>query len=1578
MSIMQRLPQLLSRLACAALCTFVLGTGAHAGENPTLSATAASGYESFRGQPFFLLTDASYGSDEVAKVRLEVSGGDAESLKPYGGADILLYRIAQPLDFLKGQKNLHRVQVTPNYRGEGLSNTLSYLWDSWYQQTRRSWQRILSPDTRKKALVQAPQLKAGEALVAPTRFEQNPQFEPLKGYDLAERFRYPLWDAKPIEPPKGVAMAGSSSDFLAPNNGNLMIPVGKLKPGLYLVEAVIGAYRANTLLFVTDTVAITKSTHDGMLAWTADRVKGTPVANAKLQWTDGLGVLKSGQSGSDGVLQLDHVSPERSYLIGEDAGGGVFISENFYYDSEIYNAKLYAVTDRPLYRPGDEVHVKFVGRDFRNATESAPVAAGAIELDVLDPNGSPVAHEKLTMAPDTGADTSFTLPANASAGGYSLRFTYGGSSYGGAFRVAEYIKPHFDVALVMDKPDYGTGEALQGHVRLSYPDGRPVKQAHVSISVRAQQVSMVEGELRYAGLFPVKLEQQERVADNDGNVPLQLPPAKDPSRYVITILASDGAAYRVRITRELLVARGITPYTLATSSQFTQPGEKVDFNLTAQALPAVLSSTGASTPLPQQIPTRWELTRLEDQSSENGQLSAQAGGSLSFPVTFKQPGSYTLSVKDQHGNLLAATSHWVAGNGITSTPGSVQIVLDKPRYAIGDTAEALITFPQPVANALLTLERDKVEQHALLAGGASWLDLSKISDTQWRARIRIAANFSPNMTFSVLYVKDGDYAFQNAGLAVAQPQIAIAVKSDKPVYTPGDTVQLDLDSSLAGKPQAANLTVSVVDEMVYVLQPEIAPNIVDFFYHPRRNSVRTTSSLNFISYDMALAALPGAPEQGRYNERGVKVLERPRRDEKDTAAWVANLKTDAAGHAHMSFVMPDSLTRWRVTVRAATADGVVGQTTANVRSDKPLYLKWTGPTHFRSGDKPRLDMVAFNQGSDDVEAQLQVDGAGLSVHQSVKLKRGPNVLTLPVDAPTSGVITAQLLENGKTVDSLQTTLAMEPVGWLSPHQLSMPIAFDTKSLPLPLPADAQNLSLRFVTGAQGQFARVADELVAYPYGCVEQTSSRLIPLALAVNSYVQQNALVSTRDTTQGIDALLRSERQRLAMLAGTGGVFGWWGDGTGGNPFLTAYAYYADWLASRSLGLQLPPDNWKQVLESYKNSADQPLLHRVLELYWANRMGLPVQTQLDGLNDELLREDAKPAALEVRDSLIFVAPDSTEGHQLAVVLAAQIHHELKQTLPAPLAMAVDAARQALAGNRSPFVQSLLVLEQGQPEPDRANLLLAGISSDMPTMERAIALTWLQQALGTAPGDASSAMLPGDTGKGQWQRTTTPTGRADWRWSGSTLPNELAVNPLLVKQDHGIAPVVVISYDSRAKENTQLPITLQRKLYKLVAQASPVAAGSADDANNADQGRTYAAEAVPAGAALDANTLYVDEVTLTPTEGTYRYGLLEVPLPPGGDVEASTWGLTITGLDGAGENGQQQRAPVRQVQHEMGDLSYRQPVALLDHPQVYRQLVRFSLPGHFVLPPARYFRMYQPEAKALQDDGKGNATMVVK
>nr|WP_201646590.1 alpha-2-macroglobulin [Paraburkholderia metrosideri] len=1528
--------------------------------NPTLQTAPSSNFDwqKIDGQPFFLLSDASFGSDQLAQVRLEAPGRDFKDvLQGYGGADIVVYRVPKPLEFLKAQKNLHRLNVAPNYQGEGLANTLAYLWDRWYTEARRAWQRVLSFATRSKATEAAPQFKLGNQTGAPTHFEQNSQFAPLKGYDVVARFRYPIWDAKVIEPPKGVNLEGSSSNFIEASSGNVMIPVGKLPPGLYIVEAVIGNYRAHTLLFVSDTVAVVKAASSGMLVWTTRRDNGKPVPNTDVSWTDGVGILQSGTTASDGALVLQHVSPERSYVLGVDPQGGVFVSENFYYDSEIYNTKIYAVTDRPMYRPGDPVHVKFIGRTFQNATQSSAPAEADIKLDVLDPNGAPVATSKVHFASDTGADTAFTLPADATAGGYTLRFDYNGDVYGSAFRVADYVKPHFDVDLSMDKADYATGEPLKGKIQLRYPDGKPVRDSKISVTLRAQKVTIVDGELRYAGLFPVKLDQQELKTDSDGNASLTLPAATEPSRYALTLFAQDGAAYKVRVTREVLIARGATPYRLTTAKSFSQPKEAVSFDL--QALGAVDASSHP--------PSKWEWTRLESQTHGEGAISgaAKSPGKLSFPVTFDAPGSYMLSVKDASGNLLAAASHWVAGDGLKAIPGSVEIVFDRDKYHIGDTAEALITFPMPVDDALLTLERDNVERRALLSAGGDWLQLQKVAPSQWKARIKVDADFAPNMTFSVLYVHAGEYVFQNAGIVVAQPQIELNVKSDKPVYGPGDTVTLNFDSTLNGKPEAANLTVSVVDEMVYVLQPEIAPNIVDFFYHPRRNNVRTSSSLSFITYDLARSPLkgaPGGPQRANYNERGVKVLERPRRDDQDTAAWEGNLKTDASGHATMTFKMPDSLARWRITVRAAAPDGMVGQRTAYVRSDKALYLKWSGPSHFRTDDQPAIDMIAFNQTDADLDAQWLVDGGGLSLNQKVTLRRGANYLRLPTGALKAGVINATLRSGGKDVDRLQTTIHLDASGWLDLHQNT--VALDGSNAPLNLPQDAQDVSVRFIGNAASQFMRVADDLIDYPYGCAEQTSSRLIPLALAHDAIGHGD----NAGSAQGLEALLRNQRQRLAMLAGVGGTFGWWGDTTGGSALITAYAYYADWLASRSLGITLPADNWQHAMDVYRDAgAKEPLLQRALALWFMQQMGLPVATPVSGVASDLISDAAVTAAKTpahngtygASDSIVFAQADSSRGKQMATLLIANMARSTNAQLPDGFDAAASAARVALSGDNAPLVQSLLFMSgDGGGVAIDASALLAKSSADTPTLDRALTLLWLRKALG---GEVAAASLPSLQGAG-WTRAATATGTPLYKWTGAAVPTTLDAD--VARTDVN----ALVSFRSHTSENSRLNITVERRFYKL----EPLDALAADPKKAAPAGSqlgraSFTARLVKPGDAIDSNALYVDEVTLTPRSGNaYHYGLLDVPLPPGGDVEATSWGVSIDGLPGLKEGGSGPQPFQRAASYEMGELSYHQPVPLLDRPVTLRQLVRFALPGTFGLPPARYFRMYQPDAKAFE------------
>ena len=64
---------------------------------------------------------------------------------------------------------------------------------------------------------------------------------------------------------------------------------------------------------------------------------------------------------------------------------------------------------------------------------------------------------------------------------------------------------------------------------------------------------------------------------------------------------------------------------------------------------------------------------------------------------------------------------------------------------------------------------------------------------------------------------------------------------------------------------------------------------------------------------------------------------------------------------------------------------------------------------------------------------------------------------------------------------------------------------------------------------------------------------------------------------------------------------------------------------------------------------------------------------------------------------------------------------------------------------------------------------------------------------------------------------------------------------------------------------------------------------------------------------LSSDSLYLDEVIITSkAPKPLRYGMIEVPLPPGADVERTTWGVQISGLNS------EEAAPLEKARHEPG------------------------------------------------------------
>ncbi|MCT6022081.1 alpha-2-macroglobulin family protein, partial [Pseudomonas aeruginosa] len=262
-----------------------------------------------------------------------------------------------------------------------------------------------------------------------------------------------------------------------------------------------------------------------------------------------------------------------------------------------------------------------------------------------------------------------------------------------------------------------------------------------------------------------------------------------------------------------------------------------------------------------------------------------------------------------------------------------------------------------------------------------------------------------------------------------------------------------------------------------------------------------------------------------------------------------------------------------------------------------------------------------------------------------------------------------------------------------------------------------------------------------------------------------------------------------------------------------------------------------------------------------------------------------------------------------------------------------ETATQRLREAGLPLTDALLA-SRSAVDGQQASALLHRLAPAHSTLERALALTWLQGALAQAP-QGKLPQPPKD-----WQAQRGATGETYWQWRGRGIPSWIDLDEAPAR------PLpVALSYRSAQAPSGQLPVQISRRLLRLVPGEGAF---------------EFKVEEV-GDKPLSSDELYLDEVTLTVPEDTaLRYGMLELPLPPGADVERTTWGIKISGLAG------DEATTLERARNEPGELFYGVPMDSLSGEQRFRHLVRFSQKGSFNLPPARYLRLYAPEQQALE------------
>jgi uncharacterized protein YfaS (alpha-2-macroglobulin family) len=141
--------------------------------------------------------------------------------------------------------------------------------------------------------------------------------------------------------------------------------------------------------------------------------------------------------------------------------------------------RLYAFTERPLYRPGQEVFAKAILRRVEEGENRVVGGAASLAFTVLDPEDTKVTEgqAKLLNAETGTYAAQFSLPGAGRLGLYRIVFQGPQGPGQAEFKVEQFVKPAFEVKVTAAKTKVGLGDALEFQASARYFYGAAVRGA---------------------------------------------------------------------------------------------------------------------------------------------------------------------------------------------------------------------------------------------------------------------------------------------------------------------------------------------------------------------------------------------------------------------------------------------------------------------------------------------------------------------------------------------------------------------------------------------------------------------------------------------------------------------------------------------------------------------------------------------------------------------------------------------------------------------------------------------------------------------------------------------------------------------------------------------------------------------------------------------------------------------------------------------------------------------------------------------------------------------------------------------
>jgi hypothetical protein len=947
------------------------------------------------------------------------------------------------------------------------------------------------------------------------------------------------------------------------------------------------------------------------LIWVTRLADATPVRGARVTLLDEHGQeLAGGPTPEDGVVRLRSQAAPRFAAVETDDDAAVlellddrlshawqFGLEGAARGAETLAGALF--TDRGVYRPGETVHVKAIARDGAFAIP----AKANLDVVILDPRGGTALQKSIALDRFGAAEVTLPLGDGAAVGRWSLRASMGDAVVARHFEVQEYRVPTFQVDVASDEAEWTAGKTAHALIAAKYLHGDRMGGRGVTWEIRREPEPFAPGELagyRFSAAEASRgaeaLSSGGSRLDGQGRLALSFQPEAAPGggpvRYVVeaTVTDVDRQAWVGRMSRVVHPTAfylGVRP----PSRELLPAGEAIEVPIVALD-PDGKARAGVDVIAKLERIDHHGVVRLSGDHGERIDRAVPAVAATctittkKAPVTCSlrppSPGEYrvrAIARDPSHRAVESGFDFTVAGDGEAAWPrfdrDRVDVIADRKSYEPGDTARLTVQSPFKPAAALLTIEREGVIDHRLLAirGNAPLIE------------IPLDGEHVPNVFASIVLLRGrvhdqkdatgfetGAPAFKigytRLRVAPADRRLSVTVTPAQPVAKPGGKLAIDVEvRDRDGKPRAGQATVMVVDEAVLGLTRHAVPDPLAEIFTSRPLAVRTAESrLELPSARRARRdpVFPGGDGGGWYgDEEGEPSLPDPpydvRKSFKSTAYWNADVTVGADGRARVEATLPDNVTTFRVVAVVIDAETRAGSGMSKVVVRKPLLVQPVLPRFVHPGDTLRVEALAHN-------------GTGVPGH--VVVSAGFDGLAL------DGKGTAPTLERDVAAGQAHTfsfpvvvTGRKEVVVRFTARMGEERDAVEVR-VPVLNPGSRRALVVQRQISGSGEIeldlpaGRAVDYLMEYPNGCIEQTTSTAYPLLVLGDLLPDMGVTV---DQTKLAD-YSKAGVKRLLSFQTTSGGLAYWPGSDSPHAFGTAFGSTV-LIEAKKRGYDVPDD---------------------------------------------------------------------------------------------------------------------------------------------------------------------------------------------------------------------------------------------------------------------------------------------------------------------------------------------------------------------------------------------------------------------